>query len=1068
MGATPSINAAALAVELADRLLRQALRGQSLREKARARQVSGLIQDPDAKALSMTMTDRLIRSDDPVRAAAEWRGLLSRFGIPRGFGGLDRAMLALGAVGSQVMPGVVMRLVRARLRRDSAGVILPAEDPAFAAHLARRRAQGMRLNVNPLGEAILGEGEARRKLESLLALLARPDVDYVSVKISSIFSQINLAAWDATLAAITARLRPLYRAARAGGKFVNLDMEEYRDLELTMAAFQRLLDEPEFLELPAGIVLQAYLPDSFEALRRLTEWSRARVVRGGVAVKVRLVKGANLAMETVEAELHGWTPAPYGSKEETDANFRRMLQWACQPENAAVVRVGVGSHNLFDIALALVLREQHGVRHAVELEMLEGMANHQARAVRNEAGAVLLYAPVVKEKDFGSALAYLIRRLDENTAPENFLSDLFAFAPGSDAWERQKDRFLHGWERRHEVSTTPRRQTLPEPPPGPFHNEPDTDWTRPEARAALGPAEFTAPPAPLGEDGIHAVLATASAAQPAWDGAGCDTRAALLRRCADVMAANRFRTIALLRDEGKKAVLDADAEVSEAVDFARWYATAELPPASAARGVVVITPPWNFPFAIPCGGVLAALMAGNAVVLKPAPETVRLGWWLAEQLWQAGVPRDVLHFVTCDDGPTGRALVTDPRTAAVVLTGSIDTARMFLSWRPELPLFAETSGKNAIVVSAMADRDLAARDLVRSAFGHAGQKCSAASLGILEAEVYDDPAFRRQLRDAAASLPVGPSADPSSVVTPLIREAGPALHRALTTLDPGEEWLLEPRQSPEDPCLWSPGIKLGVARGSWFHRTECFGPVLGLMRATSLREAVDVQNEVPFGLTAGIHSLDEEEVSAWKGRVQAGNLYVNRGITGAIVRRQPFGGWKLSSVGPGAKAGGPNYVALFRRGVPADLAGAAASYDAAWRGHFSRAHDPSALRCESNVFRYRSARGVVLRLPAPDGKIEALAAQASRLTGTPLVVSHATAEPDAEFAARLPELARRADFLRTLAPPPAAVLRAAHGAGLNWIDAPFAPDGRTELTRWLREQSVTETRHRYGNVLDRR
>ena len=385
---------------------------------------------------------------------------------------------------------------------------------------------------------------------------------------------------------------------------------------------------------------------------------------------------------------------------------------------------------------------------------------------------------------------------------------------------------------------------------------------------------------------------------------------------------------------------------------------------------------------------------------------------------------------------------------------------MFLDWRPSLRLFAETSGKNSIIITGQSDRDLAVKDLVKSAFSHAGQKCSAASLGILEAEVYDDPAFRAQLLDAAASLPVGPATHPASVVTPLMRPPGEALRRALTTLDPGEEWLLPPRQIGDDPCLWSPGVKLGVRRGSWFHRTECFGPVLGLMRAENLDDAIAIQNDGDFGLTAGLHSLDEEEIARWRDRVAAGNAYVNRAITGAIVQRQPFGGWKHSSFGPGAKAGGPNYVAQFARfeetGAPAD------GYDRWWREYFSRPQDPSALRCEANVFRYLPCRGVVLRLDEGDERSLALAQKAAQTCGTRLHVSLAGRESEESLAARLPALAAEAEFLRTVKPPSDALLRAAYAAGLNWIDAPLLSDGRWELTRWLREQSLSETRHRYG------
>lgn len=1061
-------------IKLAESFLRKAQEGQRPAEARQARRMAGLISDPAAKALAMSMTDRLIRSASPARTARHWRGLLSRFGFPQGFPSIDRWMLQAGAAASRVLPSVVMRAVQQRLKKDSRGVILPAEDPALRDYLAASRAAGMRSNVNQLGEAVLGEGEAARRLEAVIALLGRLDVHYVSVKLSALFSQIQSAAYEESLAAAKDRLRRLYRAALPQGKFVNLDMEEFRDLQLTAAAFQEVLSEPEFLTLPAGIVLQAYLPDSWEVLQSLTQWALERVAAGGAPVKVRLVKGANLAMEKVEAELHGWNAAPYAAKEETDANFRRMMDFACRPEHVAAVRVGVASHNLFDVALALVLRQRRRLGSVVEIEMLEGMAPHQARAVQGVSGSVLLYAPVVRDKDYGAALAYLIRRLDENTLPDNYLSGLFSFVPGSAAWETEKQRFLQGWRLRHEVSDRSRRAALPLPAPGAFHNEPDTDFTRPANRAALAAAQCDwLPPLPSACDvaAIAVALSRAEAARHSWEAVGDAARAAVLSQCGEVLSARRFEIMALLREEGKKAVVDADAEVSEAVDFARYYAATGAAPAgmnATALGTVVITPPWNFPFAIPCGGVLAALMAGNAVVLKPAPETPRLGWLLAQLLWEAGVPRDVLQFVTCDDGETGRGLITHPLVSAVVLTGAWETARLFQSWRPSLRLFAETSGKNALIVTAMADRDLAIKDLVRSAFGHAGQKCSAASLAILEAEVYDDPAFLRQLKDAAASLPVGPASQLSSIVTPLMREPSGSLLRALTTLEPGEEWLLEPLPSPHDPCLWSPGIKLGVQPGSWFQRTECFGPVLGLMRARDLDDAIRLQNQSDFGLTAGIHSLDEAETARWRERAEAGNLYINRPITGAIVQRQPFGGWKRSGIGPGAKAGGPNYVNLFRTledAAPLDAVTAAASYRAAWLEHFAVPHDPSALRCERNLFHYRPCRGVVLRLERPDAAVEQAAAAAAEICGVPLTVSLATAEDDTAFAARLSRGELKGEFLRTITPPSDAVLRAALDAGLNWIDAPLSACGRLELTRWLREQSVSETRHRYGNPL---
>jgi RHH-type proline utilization regulon transcriptional repressor/proline dehydrogenase/delta 1-pyrroline-5-carboxylate dehydrogenase len=531
-------------------------------------------------------------------------------------------------------------------------------------------------------------------------------------------------------------------------------------------------------------------------------------------------------------------------------------------------------------------------------------------------------------------------------------------------------------------------------------------------------------------------------------------------------------------------------------------------------GVVVVAPPWNFPLSIPAGGALAALAAGNAVILKPAPEAVLVGWWLARALWDAGIPREVLQFLPCPDDDVGRGLITDPRVGGVILTGSVDTARLFLGWRPDLTLFAETSGKNAIIVTSLADRDQAIRDLVRSAFGHNGQKCSAASLAICEAEVYDDPDFRRQLRDAAQSLAVGSAWERRSRVTPLTQPPGAALRRALTVLDAGEAWLLEPRPAPDNPRLWSPGIKLGVQPGSFFHRTECFGPVLGLMRAADLDEAIALANATPFGLTSGLQSLDDREIARWVDRVEAGNLYVNRPITGAIVGRQPFGGWKASSVGPGAKAGGPNYVlqlgrwrqtalpapdreplperldALLERCLAALSAeedravarASAASYARAWRQHFGREHDPSAILGERNAFRYRPCRRVLVRGGSAADLPVAQVALAARAVGVPLTVSlppdarpapslagdggiDIVVETDAGFVERLAHPGDT-ERVRVWAPMSTADRLAAIGVGLTVVEAPVLANGRLELRWYVREQAVSQILHRYGNVME--
>src|SRR5262249_41261528 len=348
------------AVELAEALLREALAQQTPDERAQAGKLARMIADPHGKELPIALADQAFRSRRPERIADQLAYLLERYGVPRYMDWWERVALPLGGAMAHYLPSLVVPPIVNRLRHETQNVILPGEEEDLRRYLETRRRAGLRLNLNQLGEAILGEAEAARRLDAYLALLARDDVEYISVKVSSVFSQIDLVAFRATVARVAERLRTLYRTAarhhyqytdgRVAPKFINLDMEEYRDLELTTTAFCEALDEPESLPLSAGIVLQAYLPDSHRAQRALTEWARTRRARGGAPIKLRIVKGANLAMERIEAAVHGWPQAPYETKPEVDANYKRMLEFGCRPEHAEAVRLGIASHKLVDIA----------------------------------------------------------------------------------------------------------------------------------------------------------------------------------------------------------------------------------------------------------------------------------------------------------------------------------------------------------------------------------------------------------------------------------------------------------------------------------------------------------------------------------------------------------------------------------------------------------------------------------------------------------------------------------------------------------------------------------------------
>jgi RHH-type proline utilization regulon transcriptional repressor/proline dehydrogenase/delta 1-pyrroline-5-carboxylate dehydrogenase len=776
---------------------------------------------------------------------------------------------------------------------------------------------------------------------------------------SPIDPRVDVFAWDATLSRLGTKLKRIYRAAlehavsREGAarepKLVYLDMEAYRDLELTAEVFMRVLDDPQLHSLTAGIVLQAYVPDSHAVQARLVSWAQERVAAGGAPLRMRLVKGANLMTERVEASLRGWPLPTYGNKADVDASFRRMLRYGTEPNHAAAVRLGVGSHNLFDIAYTLVLREQRGVRDRVEPEMLEGMADPLRRVVQHVAGRVLVYAPSVDRRDFPSAVAYLVRRLDENTSEDNFLRRSFSMRAGDAGYELERERFVTALAASERVSTAPHRtQDRTRPPaaasPHDFENEPDTDLSRPANRAWLSAAlerARTGAPVTLrsrlaGEElpgtphdgfdpsrpgvvpyryevldrpAVERMIERAHSARSSWAAIPAEKREEIVLGVAQQLRAARGDLIAsMLLDAGKRAV-EADGEVSEAIDFAEYYARQHARLRSRftleAKGLVVVTPPWNFPLSIGIGSALAALVAGNAVLLKPPPETP-LGLARAVELcYRAGVPEDALGLVLTDD-EAAEPLVTDARVATVVLTGGTETARLFRRLRPGIDLVAETGGKNAVIVSAMSDREQAVQHAVRAAFGHAGQKCSALSLLVLEREVYRSASFRQKLADATQSLVVGSAWDPESFVTPLIHPPAGALARALSQLDEGESWLVEPTRNRNNSRLLSPGVRFGVQAGSFAHTTEFFGPLLSVIEARDFDHALELANATPYGLTAGLESLDLREEAVFLERMQAGNLYVNRPVTGAIVGRQPFGGQKASSFGSGFKAGGPN------------------------------------------------------------------------------------------------------------------------------------------------------------------
>jgi len=1197
MKTSPNDRIVSEAIALAEAWQNRAHELLTAEEKGIAQQMKRLAIHPLDKVILTKMIDQSFRSENTARIADQINYLLAKYGVPDFFSSVEKLLVQMFLGLGRYIPSIAVPKMIEKMRHDSSRAIIPGEPDILYELLRKRKEQGVRMNINRLGEAILGEEEALSRLETYVSDLENPEIEYISVKISSIFSQIQPLAFEHTVNILKERLAQLYSAAkdnfyiRKDGtkvpKFVNLDMEEYRDLQITATAFTRTLDQDQFKNHSAGIALQAYLPDSYNMQKELTSWAKERVASGGNPIKIRIVKGANMEMEQQEAAIYNWPLALYDNKLDVDANYKRMVDFGMWPENIKAVHLGIGSHNLFELAYAYKLAQAHGVTDCFSFEMLKGMADHVRRAIHEMSGGVVVYAPVATKGQFINAIAYLIRRLDENTAEENFLRYSFDLGTDSKAWEFLKEQFVISYQHRDQVAATPNRiqNRSKESFPGKmgtlyeneFNNEPDTDWSlagnRKWAEAVRdkwknSPAEpplkislvvagaeiytdrsvktcmdcsqrpqevCVATYAEAANEDVNRAVEAAQADPDGWRRKSMGERHAILSRVAMEIRRARGDLIGVSAADTGKIFPESDSEVSEAVDFAEYYPYAAKALTDLAhvkcsgKGVGLVISPWNFPIAIPCGGIAAALAAGNTVVYKPSSAAVLTSWKLCEAFWKAGVSKNVLQFLPCSGATTGAKLTNHPDVNFIIMTGGTDTGLTILKQRPGTYLAAETGGKNATIVTAVSDRGQAIKNALHSAFSNCGQKCSATSLLILEKEVYEDPAFKKQLIDAVRSYAVGSAWSFENKIGPLIQPPTGALKRALTQLEPGESWALQPENIGNNPHMWTPGIKWGVQPGSYTHTTEFFGPLLGVMRADDLDHAIEMANQTGYGLTSGIESLDRREQEHWQKHIKAGNLYINRGTTGAIVLRQPFGGMGQSALGAGLKAGGPNYVSQFMNFEDIDLPGVEAlrndhallrlaaewkqnldwgklgkfktdltktiraikSYLYHWEQEFIQEKDYFHLRGQDNILRYLPVGTVVVRIHPDDSLFDVLARIAAvRISGCTLQVSlpkglnnkntgflksihcqrllddaPAVEQSDKDLAEIIPQVQR----IRYAAPDrvPTEIFEAAAKTGFYISRTPVVMEGRVELLQYLLEQSICNNYHRYGNLGER-
>lgn len=835
--------------------------------------------------------------------------------------------------------------------------------------IERLRKERMAFTVDLLGEAVITEAEAQSYLDRYLELMQQlteaakrwspiPQIDQadgetlpqvqVSVKLTAFYSQFDPLDVQGSQTRVSDRIRVLLRRAKELGAAVHFDMEQYAYKDLTLAILKQLLLEDEFRSrTDVGVTLQAYLRDSEQDLRGLIEWAKQR----GTPLTVRLVKGAYWDQETIKSAQKDWPQPVYNDKASTDANFETMTRLLL--ENHEHLYAAIGSHNVRSQAHAIAIAEALQIpRRRFELQVLYGMADKLAKAIVDKGYRVRVYCPY---GELIPGMSYLIRRLLENTANSSFLRQNLEERPIEEllAAPVMADQSVAALSNGGQTSHA-------------FTNVPDADYANAQQRdralnalqsvrqqfgktylplingeyvdtkdriASLNPSKASET---IGQVGLISVeqaeqaVQAAKAAFPVWQRTPVQQRAQILRKAADLMTKRRDELAAWVALEVGKSLNEANGEVSEAIDFCRYNADEmerldrgyayDFPGETnryryQPRGIVLVISPWNFPLAIPTGMTVAALAAGNCALLKPAETSSVIIAKLTEILVEAGIPRGVFQFVPGKGSTVGSYLVKHRDVHMIVFTGSqevgcriyADAAILQPGQKHLKRVVAEMGGKNAIIVDESADLDQAVQGVVHSAFGYSGQKCSACSRVVVLEPIYET--FLRRLVEATRSLNVGPADHPSTKVGPVIDAT--ARDRILEYIEKGRmecEIALE-LPAPEGGYFVGPVIFRDVPPTAVIAQEEIFGPVLAVMRAKTFDEALEIANGTQFALTGGLYSRTPSHIERAQVEFEVGNLYINRGITGAIVARQPFGGFKLSGVG--SKAGGPDYLLQF-------------------------------------------------------------------------------------------------------------------------------------------------------------
>jgi RHH-type proline utilization regulon transcriptional repressor/proline dehydrogenase/delta 1-pyrroline-5-carboxylate dehydrogenase len=853
--------------------------------------------------------------------------------------------------------GEAMKALR-NLRKDRFAVVVDILGEATVSEQEADHYQQRYLELLDFLEKEQEEWESLGAVGSHLDWGCAPKIN-ISLKPSAFYSQARPSNFEGSVEAIYARLKPVLLRVKQLGGFACIDMEQYSLKDITLEVYRRLRSDAEFRSYPyLGMVLQSYLRDTDQDLERLLDWAGKETV----SLSIRLVKGAYWDYEVITAKEKGWRIPVYTRKMETDAAFERHARVIL--ENHHLCHLACGSHNIRSIASVMESALALGVpEERYEFQLLYGMAETVRKVLLDAAKRVRLYCPY---GELVPGMSYLVRRLLENTANESFLRQSYAEGADIEKLLQNPEQVLR--EQGESKKSTPDVQ----PPEGnekmqPFQNEPQLDLTSPGVRSAFSqaiiqvrrqlgrtypliingkpvktsdtlpslnpakPTEVVGTVFQAGRKEIDEAIAAAGKAFESWREAEPQERAQYLFRAAEAARKRKYELAAWQVLEVGKQWDQAYADVGEAIDFMEYYAREMIRLGAPRRmgnvpgeinhyfyqpkGLAAVIAPWNFPLAISCGMSSAAVVTGNCVLYKPSGLSSVVGYTLAEIFREAGLPPGVFNYTPGRGSVIGDYLVEHPLISVIAFTGSMEVGLRILQKASMVypgqqnikKVIAEMGGKNAIIIDDDADLDEAVVHVLFSAFGFQGQKCSACSRVIVVKAIYDK--FVRRLLEAARSIKIGPAEDPSNYMGPVVDEA--AQKKILKYIEMGkkEGTLLLTREVPEEGYYVPPTIFGDITPAHRLAQEEIFGPVLSIMKVDDFDQALRWAVSTPFALTGGVFSRSPRHLEQARKQFRVGNLYLNRGIVGALVERQPFGGFKMSGIG--SKAGGPDYLLQF-------------------------------------------------------------------------------------------------------------------------------------------------------------